>query len=409
MTNRLSSALALVLALTAAAGGRAQVFFTDFESDPNAAGWYVPTAGITTDQAYSGTHSFLVNSANTMYSPFVPYPTGQYVEVDFRAFSPSGSQTAATVSYGNGLGLLQAGKGWMTNSFIFQSTGDRAFFWSPNALTTPPGPGAYIDDLTVRPVTPAQAAQVQDANFATLMPRPFTYTAPADRHNQIPQAAARLAAGRPLNVTMVGDSIVYDTYSTAFGSLVQQRTGATLNVTPKVNNSSGSTYWSQNNRMQDVMATNPDLLLWGGISQFDIPSLRSVIQQARAIKPTIEIVLMSPVAGGFDPFQSPWLARPADPANTGDYRNSLIEVASEFPGVQYWDLTTPWAQYILDSQSSGLTYADWLRDGIHDSGRSELLVGQIMAAYFTPVPEPSALLLVGLAGGGLVAWRRRRR
>jgi hypothetical protein len=113
---------------------------------------------------------------------------------------------------------------------------------------------------------------------------------------------------------------------------------------------------------------------------------------------------MSPVAGNFDPFQFPWLAHPADPTNAGDFRNDLIGLAAE-QGVGYWDLTTPWGDYI---QNSGLTYNDFLRDGIHMSGRGQLLTGRIMESFFTPVPEPSSLLLAGLAGGVAVAGRRRK-
>jgi hypothetical protein len=114
---------------------------------------------------------------------------------------------------------------------------------------------------------------------------------------------------------------------------------------------------------------------------------------------------MSPIAGTVNnPYTDPSLALPADPNGTS-YRSQLIQLAAE-QSVQYWDLETPFNQYILNS---GLPYDSYLRDGIHLNGRGDLLAADVMESFFTPVPEPSTLLLTGLAGGAaLAAWRRRQ-
>jgi PEP-CTERM motif len=154
------------------------------------------------------------------------------------------------------------------------------------------------------------------------------------------------------------------------------------------------------------MPLNPQLLMFGGVSTpiTDIPLFGEMIRQARAINPAVEIVLMSPLAGDFDnPYLFPALAQPFDPINGTDYRAQLYRFAQQ-QGVQFWDMTTPWASYILNS---GLPYDYYLRDGVHMNGYGDMLAGQIVTAYFSPVPEPSSLALIVLAGGAVVAFRRR--
>jgi len=394
-------AAVLALAVATATPAAAQVFFTDFETDPQASGWFIPssTPGVTTAQAYSGTHSFYVNPSALLWSPLFTYPQGQFLEVDYKALDPTGTQIGGGPVNGSGLAMNKPGTGWASNVWITRADA------GPAVRMQFQGGLAYFDDVTIKPITRAAAAQIQAANFATLMPQPFTYAAPADRQNQIPNTINRLKGGGPLNVAMVGDSIVSDTYSSAFESLVQQRTGGTINVSNNVAGNAGANYWSQSGRIPAIMAGHPDLVLFGGATQSDAASLRTVIQQIRSANPATEIVLMAPMASYNNPFQFTWLAQPADPANAGDYRNTLIAMAAE-QGVEYWDLTTPWAQYIV---GSGLPYDDFLRDGVHMSARGEMLTADIMQAYFTPVPEPSSLALAGLAGAAAVAWRRRKK
>ena len=170
---------------------------------------------------------------------------------------------------------------------------------------------------------------------------------------------------------LVGDSIISDMGGSSFDAQAERRTGGTINLTYASIGGAGPTYWAQNNVGSTINA-NTNLFMWGGISQTgDIASLQSIIQQVRAVKPNIEIVLMSPIAG-----------------------------------VQYWDLTTPWAQYIYNS---GLQYDDFLRDGIHMNGRGEMLTDEILQSFFTPVPEPGTLVLTGIAGVAALVARRRKR
>ncbi|HTK76718.1 MAG TPA: SGNH/GDSL hydrolase family protein [Gemmataceae bacterium] len=394
--------LSLLLMVSCSRSVSAQAITYDFETHPLNQGWYFAGAvGWTTAQAHSPTHSVLVS--DFFGSPLVDYPDGTYVAVDFYSLNAPAS---SSVEYGFGFQPLSAGPGWQLNTYTFRSKGLdavlRVDFWGDGSH--------YIDDVTIRPVSRPAAAAIQDANIAKFMPRPFVFTPPTNRHDAIANSIGRLQNGQPLNVVMVGDSIIHDTFSTFFDPRVDRNypTGARLNVHEVVASGAGAGYWSQNNRIRDqVMTLNPQLLVFGGVSTpiSDIPLFGEMIRQARAINPSVEIVLMSPVAGDFDnPYLFPTLAQPFDPVNGTDYRAQLFRFAQQ-QGAQFWDMTTPWASYILNS---GQPYSYFLRDGVHMNGYGDMLTGQIVAAYFYPVPEPSSLALVLLAGAAAVVSRRRK-
>jgi hypothetical protein len=404
MSARILPAALCLLALTGRPGpASAQAITYDFEVHPSNQTWYLPRPDLwTTAQARSPTHSVLVDGF--VGSPLIDAPARTFVAVDFYTLNaPAG----AVVEYGFGFQPLSTGPGWQSNTFVFRSAGLAAVlrnnFWGDGRH--------FVDDVTIRPVTRAAAAAIQDANFGKFMPGSLAYTPPINRHDAIPNAIGRLNTGQPLNVVMVGDSIVHDTFSSFFDPRVDRRypIGARLDVHEVVSGGAGAAYWTQNNRVRDqVMTLNPQLLMFGGVStpQNDIPLIRELIRQARAINPELEIVLMSPLAGDFNnPYLNPSLAQPFDPVNGNDYRAQLYRLAQQ-ESVQFWDMTMPWAGYILNS---GLPYSYFLRDGVHLNGYGNMLAAEIVSTYFAPVPEPSSLALAALAGGAAVVLRRRKR
>lgn len=399
--------LPIALSLLVVAGrpeaASAQAITYDFEVRPTDQLWYFSGPdGWTTAQAHSPTHSVLVDGI--FGSPYIADPAGNYVAVDFYSLN---APATSVVEYGFGFQPLSAGPGWQPNTFVFRSSGLaaslRADFWGNGQH--------YVDDVTIRPVTRPAAATIQDANFAKFMPRPFAYTPPANRDDRIPNAIGRLSTGQPLNVVMVGDSIVHDTFSSFFEPRAERPypSGARLNVQEVTAGGAGAAYWTQNNLVRDqVMTKNPQLLVFGGISTpiTDLHFISDFIHQARAINPAVEILLMSPLAGDqYNPYTNPALTQPFDPVNGTDYRAQLYRLAQQ-EGVQFWDLTTPWASYIF---GSGQPYNFFLRDTIHMNGYGDMLANQIMGAYFAPVPEPSSLVLLLVSGGAAVGCRLRRR
>jgi hypothetical protein len=148
------------------------------------------------------------------------------------------------------------------------------------------------------------------------------------------------------------------------------------------------------------------LLIFGGVStlQGDVPLLHDVIAKARAANPNIEIVLTSRMAGDrnqteYNPFLNPALAQPVDPNGT-DYRSDLYRLAAA-EHVQFWDLTTPWSQYLLNS---GLASDGFYRDLIHMNGLGDMLAARIMESFFTPVASADFSNDGQVNGADLAFW-----
>jgi len=92
---------------------------------------------------------------------------------------------------------------------------------------------------------------------------------------------------------------------------------------------------------------------------------------------------MTDVFGNMDPLTDKSLAAGVD-ATEKKYRARLREMAAE-ENVEYLDMTTPWAQYVV---ASGRSTGSFKRDHVHGNDRGKQILGRILAAYFAPKIKP---------------------
>jgi hypothetical protein len=399
------AAAAVSLAVLPARRAAAQVVYQD-NFDASQPTWAaVPNTpgdgtGMTTEQHASGTSSYKLGPG---YAYVFPIPTGGrgYFTTSFDALNPWGN---TWFSYGvSSSGFLQPGGGWTFNSMPGReenSTYNDTFFFSNNG-TVP----VYLDNVKVTKITDAEAAQ-QFRDFYATMPA-YNFVPPANRQQHIDRFMSLVKGGKSANVVMLGDSIVADTSRSGFETQVEQMyPGSKINVTTSVRGSTGCWYYKDDNRVQSyVLDYNPDLVLIGGIShQNDIDSIRSVIQQIRAGNPTTDIALMTEASDvNNDPFTHPEIMDPVDPTGS-DWSAQLYRLSKEM-NTGFIDLRSVWGNYIYNS---GEPYTYFERDPVHMNDHGNAVVGQAMAAYFAPVPEPASLGVLAVIGG-MTALRRRRK
>jgi hypothetical protein len=124
-----------------------------------------------------------------------------------------------------------------------------------------------------------------------------------------------------------------------------------------------------------VVPLKPDLVFIGGISQKDIESIRTVIQQLRAGLPDVEILLANGTFGSADPRDQEALDQINDPAG---YTQLLKKLAAE-QRCAFLDMRTPWIEYLRSAKVHPHVF---YRDRVHANEFGEQILTKILLTFF---------------------------
>ena len=273
---------------------------------------------------------------------------------------------------------------------------------------TKPEPLA-VTDVNVRPVTADEAIDFAD-DFAKSYP-PVRYAPPADRWARLPRTHAKLAAGQPLNILMLGDSICNDTSNSNYELLVKRAWGdkPTIRVSTSVRGATGCTYYAKEDRVKSyVLPFDFDLLIIAGISNGpESEPVREVIRQVRAARPETEVLVITGAGtpAYFIAANPAWFPESTrgrskydpDPAiinaikamNTHDAATKIgltafgdkLRVITDEEKAAFLDMRYAWDEYM---QTNGKPHDFFLRDPLHMNARAKQAVGDILAAYLSP-------------------------
>jgi hypothetical protein len=192
----------------------------------------------------------------------------------------------------------------------------------------------------------------------------------------------RLRSGPSLSIVMLGDSIVNDTSSSRWELMLGRLyPRCTVKKVTSVRGSTGCWWYKEPGRVQEwVLAHQPDLLMIGGISQReDVDSIRSVLDQVRAAKPEVEVILMTGAFGTYDPVADKDFA-PAVAADGPGYRSRLMRLAEERKAA-FIDFTGIWGAYLRECGKPRLWF---MRDPVHANERGFQVLGRILERWFAP-------------------------
>jgi hypothetical protein len=213
------------------------------------------------------------------------------------------------------------------------------------------------------------------------------YVPSSERWLRLPRTAAALAQdGGELKIVMLGDSIINDTYRSAWYTLLQtQYPKCKINAVAIVRGSTGCWWYKEKGRIKHyVLPQHPDLLIIGGISQKnDIKSIKKVIHQVRTTQPC-DILLVTNVFGTTDPYNDKQWSFDI-PSKPGNYRKGLLDLSMEAK-IGFFDMNAYWGRYICMSGHP----IDWFhRDEVHANIRGEQVIGHLMAGYLSPASSNS--------------------
>jgi hypothetical protein len=207
------------------------------------------------------------------------------------------------------------------------------------------------------------------------------FTPPPNTWRHLTRTRRPLVEGGPLHLMAVGDSIVNDTMRSGWIALLREAyPKAKIRATVYVRGGGGCQHYRENDRLKrNVIPRRPDLALIGGISQRNVADISEVIDQLRAARPDVEILLFTGAFGDADPRDPAALAK-AHYSGTGPYGKKLQALADE-KNCAFLNLTAPWAEYI---RSSDLHPHRFYRDRIHANEFGEQILAKVLMSFWKP-------------------------
>ncbi len=211
-----------------------------------------------------------------------------------------------------------------------------------------------------------------------------TFTVVRADWSRLPRTRKALTEGGSLHILGLGDSIINDTMRSGWVALLREAyPKASIKATVYVRGGGNCKHYRAEGRVQTyLLPLKPDLVIIGGISQGkDYAAIRDVVGQIRAGLPNCEFLFTTGVFGSTDPRSDAAMAA-AQHSGTSDYGRDLKALADEL-GCAYFDMTTPWIQYI---RSSGLHPHLFYRDRVHANPYGEQILAKIMLSWWAPEP-----------------------
>ena len=325
-------------------------------------------------------------------SPAFALTPGRYYRMDLTTRSRAGAQVASRYIGADGkplvvddYNLVRPSADWTPSCWYFQLPPGAVAGEVSVAAKPKEGEddvGFEIQRIRVSEVGENEVCKWLEVQLGSLPP--LTFIPAADRWDALPRTHARLQSGEPLRVVLLGDSIINDTFNGLLELMFKRQwPEARLTLIPSLRGGTGVAYYQQENRVKDyVLDHQPDLVIIGGVChEFDLPAMRSVVQQIRAASDTEILILSGAMAPedfmrkrtapkmGISSLEAAALVRA--------FYAGLPSVARE-SGAGYFDMRSVWDRYILESGLSSLCY---MRDELHGDMTGKLLLSGILTRY----------------------------
>jgi len=448
MRTRCSVILVVFCALLSGGSAFGQPVLSEtFTTDPAGSGWVPRSPGSPSwvDGPYTGPtwwtggdgYITVATDSHMVQSPQFAVDAGAYYKVEFDSRGPSGPGNIELVgvnlaaTYGkwtkppswtgdpNQLTPIStqfAGSAsWTSNVEYFRVRPNAVnSFVRFQAKTAAESGNVNIDNVTVtKAASMAQVKSWADSVYAQIPPVQYAPTDP-NRFTGLSRTMAKLQAGQPVTIVMLGDSIMDDTSNSTLDALLQGRYGSQVTIVPAVGSGTSMKDWNNEsnwdpnlgylNVQANVVDVQPDLVMMGGISNrtetgslpcYDdfrelIDKIRTMVQNDHGY--TVDIMLLTGVL--------------SDYGDASGYLAGLEAIAAQ-KGTAVFDIRSAWNDYLADAAALGYDHQFFMRDSylIHGNTFGKQAVGRLLDAHLAPEPATLALLAAGL----VTLIRRRRR
>lgn len=389
------AATSVLVSVSWAAEGRDVLLTSDFEKDPQAAGWRTGAdRGTEFDGAWAqaeagSTGRHLVARKGWWQTPALPVAPFEYYRLRFRALAQGDGFWTAEFFDAAGKQLdadcydsLASSGDWQVQERCFRANADAATVRVRFIALRKP---VRVDDVSIEPIARPAVAAWADGVYATLPP--LRYTPAQERWALLPKTMARLRNGPSLRVVLLGDSIANDTSHSAVDALLERAYPACrVEVVNSVRGGTGCRFYQDENRIEPyVLRFKPDLLVIAGISHgYDMPAIRSVIRQVRA-KSDCEIMVMTGAVCPREQCETNFVDGSDMPKDEAcrvveQYAANLGAMAAA-EKAEFLDIRAIWDEYVRPACHPQVWF---MRDPIHANVRGKQVLGRILLQYFQP-------------------------
>jgi len=254
-----------------------------------------------------------------------------------------------------------------------------------------------VAEVSVESVEDAAVLDWADRIYAELPP--VEHEADRSHWQHLPRTLAKLKAGEPVRIVLLGDSIANDTGNSPLDLLLERAWGdSAITVINSVRGGTGCWFYQRDDRIKPyVLEFDPDLVVIAGIShRFDEKAMASVIEQVRGAGSNPPEFIVSTGAVSDDP-RDPEAARKLlryqlgrEPTDKQIQRmvgffDRVREMAAERE-VAFFDVRDAWETYIA---ASGKPAPFYRRDSLHANTRGRAVLSRLWLQYLGPGSAPA--------------------
>jgi len=388
--------LLLLAGLPALAGEvRPLPYETGFETDPFAAGWAwgkpswakkarAEGKAYWNDRAAEGEHALTVSSG-MWRGPKLAAEPGTFCKLSFLSRTARRGYWAVLCYDEAGKELppspysgLMASEDWQRTTAAILIPPRTAY---AKLLIWPVHGDIHVDSLSFRAISRDEATAIAERTYAELPP--LELSVGTEHWQHLPQTRRRLAAGKPVRIVLLGDSVANDVAHSNFQLLVERAwPGSKVVLVNQVGSGANAARFLEGDVLQkQCLAFKPDLVLFGGMSNRpkdvpDIAKLAAEVQAAGAEFAAFTDTMLTPRYWNKERFER-------NRAAQRKYRQALAEAGRE-AAFAVLDIGTPWEDYILRIDRDIEAFR---RDGHHANEAGKQIYGRLLAAFLMP-PEP---------------------
>jgi len=256
------------------------------------------------------------------------------------------------------------------------ATGAQPFFQSNGQI--------YVKDFKLEKLTDDEAAQLADELIDGL-PK-LKFDPPKDILAKIPKTIEAMKTGKEWRVVMLGDSIINDTYNSAYPALLKRHfPKMNWKLFCSVRGSTGCWFYKDPEQFKLFVSDyKPDLLIVGGISQlYDLDSLRELIEKVKK-EIGCEILLMTgPMADDWRKidyyaiFDGIAVPQPWEFKNDAFYKYYAPYAKTQ--ELAFIDMHSIWNQYLGNSKAA---WQYFHRDKVHANELGKQILARIIEQCF---------------------------